>query len=169
MEENSHFDEALFYQKIGEFVVTFQWIEQRIRQIGWFCTDPQSSEFSNLRKESNYELLNNVVSLHEEFIKKNEIDTQDGYQLNFNEVISSFHKYRNFRNKLLHSAYTELKAGGEVQAILRSDIKINKSRKTDGIHSLNTIEEIDKIMKEMARNTMHLNFYYIQLIHWYKG
>jgi hypothetical protein len=28
------------YQRIGEFVVCFQWLEDLIRQIGWLVIDP---------------------------------------------------------------------------------------------------------------------------------
>ncbi|HEX3387038.1 MAG TPA: hypothetical protein VHS53_17680 [Mucilaginibacter sp.] len=113
----SSFDEALLYQKIGEFVVSFQWTEHLIRQIGWFCIDPDMRDHLNdeLRTESNNELLNKVAMLHDDFIERHKIDATKGFRLKFNEAIQSFHQYRRFRNNLLHSAYMELKAGGEYE------------------------------------------------------
>jgi hypothetical protein len=28
------------YRKLGEFVVSFQWLENRFREIGWLILDP---------------------------------------------------------------------------------------------------------------------------------
>lgn len=41
-----------------------------------------------------------------------------------------FHKLRPVRNSILHSAYIELKAGGEVQALMRSDPKFGVDEET---------------------------------------
>jgi hypothetical protein len=53
------------YQRIGEFVVCFQWIEDKFRQIGWLILDPMRKEWPpmSLRNLSNKELIEKVESL----------------------------------------------------------------------------------------------------------
>jgi len=75
-----------------------------------------------------------------------------------------------FRNNLLHSAYLELKAGGEVQAMMRSNPKIKKDPLTKDViydFDLITADDITIVMKKLALDVMHLNLYFTQLKHWY--
>jgi hypothetical protein len=103
------FNETLFYQRMGEFVVSFQWIEDQFRQIGWRTIDPEMVKLPNeeLRNESNNDLLNKILSLLNEFITKYKINITRGYQLDFAALVARF-------NNRFHSAYQELKAGGEL-------------------------------------------------------
>ena len=52
-------DEARTSQRIGEFVVSFQSLENRIREIGWFILDPGRKEWPPklLREETNAALF----------------------------------------------------------------------------------------------------------------
>lgn len=166
------FDEDLFYRRVGEFVITFQWIEDKFRQIGWFMIDPEMVDDPNkeLREENNNDLLNRVKILHDDFILRHQINVKDGYQLNFAEVVVKFHELRKFRNNLLHSAYHELKAGGEIKGMLRANPKIKRDPLTKNpIHDFDLIDanDIEQVMKDIAPYAMHLNFYFIQLKHWY--
>ena len=38
--QNGVVDQDKVYQRIGEFVVSFQFIENQLRQIGWLLLDP---------------------------------------------------------------------------------------------------------------------------------
>lgn len=38
-------DEALVYQRIVEFAVSFQWLENKLREIGWFIMDPERKDW----------------------------------------------------------------------------------------------------------------------------
>jgi hypothetical protein len=70
----------------------------------------------------------------------------------------------------LHSAYIELKAGGEVMAMMRSNPKSKKDPLTkDAIYDsdLITPEDVSVVMRKFALDVMHLNFYFNQLKHWY--
>lgn len=156
------FNEALFYQRVGEFVVSFQWLENQFRQIGWFTIDPEMINFPNdeLREESNNALLNKVVTLHDEFIVRYQIDTRIGYHVDFPKLVAQFHELRKFRNNLLHSSYHELKAGGEVMGIMRAN---PKARDFDLIEA----SDIEAVMKDIAPYILQLNFYFTQLKHWY--
>jgi hypothetical protein len=60
------YDTDKIYQRIGEFVVTFQWLENKLREIGWLILDPARAEWppKALREESNFALVNNVETLY---------------------------------------------------------------------------------------------------------
>ena len=156
------FNESLFYQRIGEFVVSFQWIEDQFRQMGWFMLDPEMTNFPNeeLREETNHQLLNKVAVLHDDFIAKYQIDTTKGYQLDFKALVARFHDLRKYRNNLLHSAYQELKAGGEVMGMLRANLKSDDPTLIDA-------SDVEGIMRGIGHDVMHLCLYFTQLKHWY--
>ena len=63
------------YQGIGEFVVTFQWIENTYREIGWFILDPDRKIWPPraFRTESNRELLDKVTDLFFELVDRYEL------------------------------------------------------------------------------------------------
>jgi hypothetical protein len=54
------------YQRIGEFVVSFQSLEHRIREIGWLLVDPHRAEWppTQLRNLTNNDLLRRVQELY---------------------------------------------------------------------------------------------------------
>lgn len=70
-------DTAKIYQRIGEFVVCFQWIEDRFRQIGWLILDPTRKERSpmSLRNLNNEKLIKRVESLFVDLVGR--LDVQD--------------------------------------------------------------------------------------------
>ncbi len=41
-------DQDRIYQRIGEFVVCFQFLENQFREIGWFILDPARQEWPPL-------------------------------------------------------------------------------------------------------------------------
>jgi hypothetical protein len=49
----------LAYKSLGEFVVVFQWMESKYREIGWFILDPERKDWPPmaLRKETNSQLI----------------------------------------------------------------------------------------------------------------
>ena len=77
---------------------------------------------------------------------------------------------RSDRNRILHSAFIELKTGGEVQGLLRSNPKIQVDEETGEPlfdQELLTAESFSKEMKTMADVAVFLNRAYLQLIRRY--
>ena len=103
------------YQHIGEFVVCFQWLENRLREIGWFIIDPERKEWppKKLRKLTNKVLIDRVHALFKEALPKCNLsrDLEVEFRDSFASCVSLLHKIRKDRNRILHSAYLELKAG----------------------------------------------------------
>ena len=61
----SNLNEGQIYRRIGELVVCFQWLENRIREIGWYILDPDRKEWPPrmLRDESTSLLFKKVQKL----------------------------------------------------------------------------------------------------------
>lgn len=158
------------YQRIGEFIVSFQWLEDTLRQIGWFILDPSRAEWppKQLRKERSEDLANKVNALFSEAIEKCGVEDAEQRKLDFQDLVVRFHAIRKLRNRHLHSAYIELKAGGEVQALLRSNPKFDIDPETNEMLIDQVILGPDSFaaeMTEMADIGLRLGMHYKQLIH----
>ena len=161
----------LLYQRIGEFAVSFQWIEHLVRQIGWLISDPHRKKWPPLilRVESNTQLLTKVEHLYCRLIERMNLKDSETRKINFKNIIQSCHELRKYRNTLFHSAFIELKAGGEVKSLLRSNPKIKADKKTGEYifdQEILTDDGIKRIMEKAAIIALNLNFVHIQLIHW---
>src|SRR5690348_1268705 len=105
------FDLDGIYRRIGEFVVSFQWLEDTFRQIGWFILDPSRAEWppQQLRKDTSEDLANKVDALFSEAIGRCGLEDADSRRADFHDLVGRFHAIRKVRNRHLHSAYIELK------------------------------------------------------------
>jgi hypothetical protein len=159
------------YQRIGEFVVSFQWLENRVREIGWLILDPHRHEWppKALRDESNYQLINRVESLYVDLVDGLEIEDSKERKEDFGSIAAACHAMRRYRNNLLHSAFVELKASGGVLGILRSNPELKIDQETGELLFDQEVLSEDAIlgeMKRLAELAIALNAHYMQLIHW---
>ena len=165
-------DQSAIYQRIGEFVVLYQWIENRLREIGWFILDPDRREWPprGLRDVSGAELFARVENLFLDALPKCQLgeDLETDFRVSFTRYAESFAHLRRARNKILHSAFVELKAGGEVAAILRVDPKGAVDPETGerlfDSESLSS-ESFATEFAAMAQLALFLNRCYVQLLH----
>jgi hypothetical protein len=159
------------YQRIGEFVVCYQWLENKVREIGWLILDPWRKEWppKQLRKESSEELFRKVESLFVDLMNRLDVPDKDERITDFKSIVAGCHAMRQYRNNLLHSAFIELKAGGKVMGILRSNPKI-KIDPTSGEVLFDqealTAKAITKKLHELGELAFPLGQHYVQLIHW---
>lgn len=85
------------------------------------------------------------------------------------DLQSTFHQIRRFRNVLVHSAYQEMKAGGEVIEMLRANPNPVVDSETGEISfevEAFTEENISARLKQLAEPSFRLGQHYVQLIHW---
>ncbi|TVZ40924.1 hypothetical protein P886_0258 [Alteromonadaceae bacterium 2753L.S.0a.02] len=164
------------YKRIGEFVVSFQWIENKLREIGWFILDPSREDWppKGLRNLSNQKLIDKVHALFIEAITKCNLpeDLENEFKESFSVYVTSMHKFRKDRNRILHSAFIELKGGGEVQGLIRSNPKLQMDEETGESlfdQEILTGSSFEKEMKQMAEADLFLNRAYMQLIHRYQN
>jgi hypothetical protein len=167
--EIDHIDRA--YKAIGEFVVTFQWIENKYREIGWLILDPDRSHWPPmaLRTESNRVLVDKVTALFCDLVEKYDLPTGPERRDDMLGLQKLFHELRRYRNGLLHSTFTEVKAGREVIGILRSNPNPLVDTETGEIYFENetfTEEVILKKIASIAEASFRLGQHYVQLIHW---
>jgi hypothetical protein len=162
--------EAIIYQRIGEFTVSFQWLENRLCEIGWFILDPDRLRWPpiGLRNLTNEKLVDKVHSLFETAIAKCNLSTDVELEFRdaFTFAVKLLHQVRRDRNRILHSAFIGLKAGGEV-ALLRSSPRVEIDDKTGEAlfdQELLTVESFSVQMKMMGEIALILNRSYTQLI-----
>lgn len=164
-------EECKLYQKIGEFTVSFQWAEQRVREIGWFCNDPFRKNWppTILREESNNLLLKRVENFFLMYVDKLNLSDASDRKARFQLLIQKCHDLRRRRNIILHSAYVELKAGGEIMDIMRVSSRIQKDDQTGEYvfdREMLNQQSFDLEMSNIVEIALELNFHYTQLLHW---
>jgi hypothetical protein len=122
------------FQALGEFVVAFQWVENKYREIGWFLLDPERKDWPprDFRTESNAELLNSVTELYLKVVASHSFPRGREAAEDFVALRDRFHQLRRHRNAFVHSTYIEIKGGGDVLGYLRSDPKLRVDPDTGG-------------------------------------
>ncbi|MGN0927269.1 hypothetical protein [Ectopseudomonas mendocina] len=162
------------YQRIGEFAVSFQWIENKLREIGWLIIDPEKLKWPppDLRNLTNEKLVDRVYELFLQALPKCKlpVELEADFKKCFALAVKQLHQLRRDRNRILHSAFVELKAGGEVQGILRSSSKLQMDGETGETlfdQELLTAESFASEMETMVELSLFLNRTYMQLIHRY--
>lgn len=166
--------EAIVYQRIGEFAVSFQWLEHKLREIGWFILDPGRKEWPpmDLRNLTNRELIDAVHKLFIEALPRCRLDAalDADFRISFASCAQHLHQLRRDRNRILHSAFIELKAGGEVCGLLRVSPRLEVDDESGAVlydQELLTPESFAKEMRKMADAAMFLGRAYAQLIQRY--
>lgn len=160
------------YKAIGEFVIIFQWIENRYREIGWFILDPERTQWPpmHLRRENNYELLEEATKLFVDLTNRYNLPGGAEKAAEMLELKDRFHDLRKYRNVLLHSTYVEIKAGGEVHGYLRSNAQVGVDPDSGELIHDQEAFSADSIylkIQEYGGEVMRLNLSYTQLINWY--
>lgn len=165
-------DQSQIYQRIGEFAVSFQWLENRIREMGWFILDPSRTEWPPklLRKESTEQLFIKVEQLFIDALPKCglNLEREESLRTSFVQYGARFHALRRARNKILHSAFIELRAGGEEHRLLLSNPQVTVDPETgESLLDQEFLTEgsFGNEMSEMADLAMFFNMCYTQMIH----
>jgi hypothetical protein len=159
------------YQRIGEFVVCFLWIESKFREIGWLILDPMRKEWPpmTLRDLSNKQLIDKVEGLFVNLVGGLDVEDRDERIKDFQQIVDGCHELRQYRNNLLHSAFFEVKGGGEVLGMLRSNPKVKADATTGDVHfdeEALTDEAVSKHLRKLGDLAFPLGQHYLQLIHW---
>lgn len=165
-------DEDAIYKRIGEFVVCFQFVENQLRQIGQFILDPARNAWprKRLRKKTSKNLADNVARLYDEAIHLCGLQAseENEFRDDFHNLIRKFHELRRARNRFIHSAYIELKADGEIQALLRSNSQTEPnpmSGEEERDQEILLPEPFQKEFETMGQLAFRLRRHYLQLIH----
>jgi hypothetical protein len=160
------------HQAIGEFVVFFQSIEDLYRQIGWLLVDPERKAWppNAFRKESNADLVNKVTNLFVTTTKQFDFPNGAEKAEEAENLRNTFHTLRKFRNKVVHSAYHEVVAGGQVASILRSSPKVTVDPDTGEVEYDQEAFDVKAIRNALGQHVQAffvLHSLRVQLIHWH--
>jgi hypothetical protein len=165
-------DEDKIYQRIGEFVVCFQWLENRVREIGWLILDPSRERWppKELRNDTTAALFAKVEKLFLDALPKCRLDPEleADFRASLAKNAARFRSLRKARNKILHSAYIELKGGGEVHGLIRSNPRLAVDPETGELvfdREMLSEKAFEYEFKEIAALAMFFNRCYMQLIH----
>ena len=170
MNSTDHIAET--HRALGEFVIVFQWVENLYRQIGWFILDPERTQWPpmQLRKETNHDLINKVTDLYVDLTRRYAFPKGAEKAQDMLELKDHFHALREYRNRLLHSTYVELKAGGEVHGYVRSNPEIGVDPDSGELIFDQEGFSADVIyakLREYGDYMFRLNINHVQLIHWH--
>lgn len=173
--ERAEWSEDRFYRQVGEFVISFQWLEDKLRQIGAFVIDPAKPSvgqrklgrlnFGPMCKEA-WRLFLGALP---------ECNLPSELESDFKESVQHYaerlEKVRQKRNTFIHSAYVELKAGREVVGILRDDPSPPVDETTGQPQvdqEIMTDASFSALMVEMGLIAMFLGRCHLQLVHRYR-
>jgi hypothetical protein len=123
-----------------------------------------------LRNENTATLFDKVAKLFMDALPLCRLDPQleNDFRSLFEKLAPRFTALRRARNKILHSAYIELKAGDELHGLVRSDPQLTIDPETgELLFDQEALSEnsFQFEMAEMARMALLLNRCYLQLIH----
>jgi hypothetical protein len=165
-------DENKIYQRVGEFVVSFQWLENRIREMGWLILDPsrKNGPPTELRNDPTVVLLTKVETLFLDALPSCRLDSEveTEFRASFAASAKRFHSVRRARNTILHSAYIELKAGREVHGLMRSNPQLILDSETGEPlfdQEMLSATSFQYELQEMAELAVFFNRCYMLLIH----
>ena len=114
------------YAAVGQLVVFFQMVEDSYRRVGWFLVDPERKNWPpmDFRQESNRELIDKVTDRFVALTKQFAFPNGAEWAIKAEALRLEFHELRKYRNRVLHSAYTEVVAGGQVVTVLRTSPRL---------------------------------------------
>lgn len=182
MEPEPKFDAAKMYQRVGEFVVAFQWFEVTVLNILWLLDQPRMSWDERLRtSEIRFvEKLDKAANRFSERMDDLERWSRNGtlpqtveenarhWRARFASIISDCRVLNRQRNEIVHSSYVHLEAGGEIHGIVRSKVVLERRGTSDDfeLRSKDALPELDDALKEMATLSLALGTAQLQIVHW---
>lgn len=159
------------YQVIGEFVVFFQAVEDMYRRLGWQVIDPEKKAWPPLdfRKDTTANLIDKVTEHFVGLAGNPALPNGRQKAQLARELQTKFHTLRLFRNRLLHSTFTEIGGGAEVVDIIRVSPRLAFDPETGEATSDSESFDPGRVRAEIARHGQaffQLHSLQIQAIHW---
>jgi hypothetical protein len=166
--EQSGFDLERMYCDIGRVVVLFQVLENQVWQLGVAALG--LDEFDRSRRRLTglpfKELCTRTRTAVFERLDALGRPAED-YRARVQAVLDRCDALRILRNQTVHSAYVFLESGGELRAVVRSDITTGPA--PDGLdfnQELLTDASFSEMTAELASVAFELSLCRVQLIHW---
>lgn len=123
-----------------------------------------------LRTETNAKLIDKVASLYLDLTSRYQFPNGRDKSADFEALRHEFHALRKFRNRLVHSTYIELEAGGDLLGLMRSNPKLEIDTESGEVifdQEPFTQAVANEKLKEVAEAAFRLGQHYLQIIHWF--
>jgi hypothetical protein len=165
-------EEDAIYRQIGRFVVVFQALETELLQLGSFAIDPEHTgqgrhSLADLFYKTLVDRTGENVS---RFLDEHRPDVPE-FRQRVEALLVRCRELGWHRNKVLHSAYLSLEAGGKFAALVRSDMRRSKG---DGANAVVFDDEVmseaslEEAMVDIADVALGIVRCRQQLIHWHR-
>lgn len=162
------FDADEIYRQLGIFVVSFQYVESRLAEICWLLTEPPyaDGERQPLAQLTYGQLVLETRTRITALRKRREPD-QPEFLEESERVLDGCRNLGYLRNRIVHSAYVHLEARGEVQGIVRSNLRRQDPAEAaeDDVEFLGPRSLVESL-SGMAQTAFALGQLQLQLAHW---
>jgi hypothetical protein len=166
------FDANPMYEAMGKYVIAFQWFVNRLWLAASFAEHPSQNQSDRwaLVDLSVGQLISRFEKTATAFVLRWAPDEANSFSEVLKALVDKCHAARLQRNRLLHSAYVHLEAGGELYGIMRSDITWRGATDSDHPSFDQEIASPQLFAAELdnvVQTGIEVNQLYLQLIHWY--
>jgi hypothetical protein len=162
------FDADEVYRQLGIFVVSFQHVESKLAEICWLLTEPPyaDGERQILAQLPYGRLVQETRDRIAAFLERRRLDRPQFVERS-QRVLDECRNLGHLRNRILHSAFVHLEAGGELRGIMRSNLRHHSTDDDpeDDIEFLSP-ESFTDTLTGLAHTAFALGQLLVQLIHW---
>jgi hypothetical protein len=162
------FDADEIYRQLGIFVVSFQYVESKLAEICWLLTEPPYAEGERqpLAQLSYGQLVQETRRRIAAFVKRREPERPE-FLKRSEGVLDECRDLGYLRNRIVHSAYVHLEAGGELHGIMRSNLRRHDPADAaeDDVEFLGP-GSFAESLSGMAQTAFALVQLHLQLIRW---
>lgn len=162
-------DTEAMFATIGRYVIFFQWMEGKLDQIlllGWGYENWTTSQ-AKLAKMTNSEKVSAVRALVLNSPDFSRVHTRPDWCANFELLIQRLDDERARRNSLVHSQYLFEFVDIGLASLKSHRQKVDGKATLDQQHLTKPAQE--KLLNDLIRLAMDVNFAHVQLIHDYKA
>ena len=161
-------DADAIYRQIGIYVVSFQYLEDLLFQICWFFSESPYSEVGRLRlvNKGFSALIGEAQRRAGDFLAADGRNNSD-FSQNFRAHMGECRKIERERNRIVHSAYIHLEAGGELRGIVRSDMrKAKDGARVELVRNYLTEENLEAELQRLVEVILNVSLDLRQLTIW---
>jgi hypothetical protein len=159
------------YQRIGEVVVGFQWVENQLEQIIWALRDPHWKGDPRIHTADVWfkTLVDDAEREMAAFIARVKPEDPGGWGTRFPQLLNRCRELAKRRNRIVHATFVEIKVGDDLAGILLSDMRRDKATNQITLDQETLSDDsFRELMEEIAAVAVELGFTHTQLIHWIK-
>ena len=163
-------NESKIYEELGKYIVCFQWMENKLKQIGWQLRTPEEP-FASRAYFSTKWFKNTVIEVKDlfaKFLDDRNIQDKESHVETFNKTMDECLSVADARNRLIHSTYVFFESGNEVLGMMRSKLEKDiedQNRVTFDQQDLSE-SSFNQPLRELAEVSFDLSHWHVQIIHW---